>query len=98
MEPKFKVGDRVRLNEKFVKRVMENDKVFMLYHEIGVPRNWIVSLCQQVPMRVTSIEEDHEKRFVVELGTDPAGAVWQQEWFELVSHENFTQEDDLFAI
>ena len=97
-EPIFKVGDRVRLSEVYIKKVMEHKKVFQLYVEHGAPRDWIVSLCSQVPMRVKSIEQDHNREYVLELGTDPRDAVWQQEWFELVSHDNFAAEDDLFAI
>ena len=97
-EPVFKVGDRVRLSEVYIQKVMEHKKVFQLYVEIGTPRDWIVSLCSQVPMRVNSIEQDHNNDFVLVLGTDPRDAVWQQEWFELVSHDNFCEEDDLFAI
>lgn len=97
-EPNFKVGDRIRLNEKYVEKVMNNDKVFMLYNQIGTPRDWIVKLCTQTPMGVSSVELDHENNYVLELISDPAHAVWQQEWFELVSHDNFEQEDDLFAI
>lgn len=98
IKPKFKIGDRVKLNEQYIQKVMEHKKVFQLYVETGTPRDWIVSLCSQTPMRVMSIEQDHNNDYVLELGTNPRDTVWQQEWFELVSHENFTEEDDLFAI
>jgi hypothetical protein len=97
-EPIFKVGDRVKLQGVFVEKVMEHKKVFQLYVDRGAPRNWIVSLCQQMPMRVNSIEQDHNNDYVLELGTDPRNTVWQQEWFELVSHDNFASEEDLFNV
>lgn len=93
----YKLDDRVRLKNQFVKKVMEHDKVFELYHELGEPRNWIVSLCKQTPMRVKDISK-HDGDWVLILDSDPRNAVWHQEWFELVSHECFQDEEDLFAI
>jgi hypothetical protein len=95
---KFKIGDTVKLNEAYVKKVMEHEKVFLLYHEHGVKRDWIVSLCKQETMRIEEIEQDANRDYVLKLRTDPCNAVWQQEWFEFVAHENFIDEDDLFSI
>ena len=97
-EPKFKEGDLVKLNKSFVEKVMNHKQVFKLYHPHGAPRNWIVSLCNQNPMRVNGVEEDHDRNIVLALSNDPRGAVWQQEWFELVAHNNFDEVDDLFEL
>ena len=94
----YKVGDLVRLNKNYVKKVMEHNKVFELYHERGAPRDWIQSLCNQTPMRVLRCEQDDTDACLITLSNDPSPAVWQQEWFELVAHNNFVEEDDLFAI
>ena len=77
---------------------MEHQRVFELYHEMGEPREWIVSLCQQTPMRVETIEPDGAGKIVLTLKSDPKPAVWQQDWFELVSKDLLMAEDDLFEI
>jgi hypothetical protein len=95
MEPKFKEGDTVKLNPNYIERVMTNDKVFVLYHGVGVPRNWIVSLCEGTPMRVLEVDKDHDNNIVLSLMTDPREVVWQQEWFELVSHDVISEMSDM---
>lgn len=95
MKPMFKPSDTVRLKSEYVERVMNHEKVFLLYHEVGVPRNWIVSLCNGTPMRVMDISEDHSKKVVLTLRTDPREVVWQQEWFELVSHDVISEMSDM---
>lgn len=97
-EPKFKTGDLVRLKADFVEKVMAHKEVFKLYAPHGAPRDWIVSLCKQIPMRVNAVEEDHNAHYVIELLSDPRDAVWQQEWFDLVGHDSFATEDDLFEV
>jgi hypothetical protein len=97
-EPMYKIGDLVKLREALIDKVVHHKTVFKLYHPWGGPREWIMQLCGRESMRVKDIKRDANNKWVIDISSDPCESDWQQEWFELVGHENFTTEEDLFSI